>query len=173
MFRWVQFLFLFQRFSSNRCFMLGSTQCERTFMMEFTLETLKTCIVQSAILLFTDFTTENFWSRFQKFAVLTRISSQKSLWCIKVLIIKLQFYQKGSSRQTSLKNLLGGSFFSVKSRVYPCNFIKNGLHSEVFFHWFYKIAPSKISESFIWDFFAIPLLTKLQALNLQTGLLKI
>ena len=116
----------------QQCFTLGSTQCERTSMMEFTLEKLKTCIAQSVILLLADFTTENFWSRFQKFAVLKRISSQKCQWCIKILIIKLQFYQKGSSRQTLLKNLLGGSFFSVKSRLYPCSFIKNRLQVKGF-----------------------------------------
>ena len=38
--------------------------------------------------------------------------------------------------------------------------------SEFFFHLFYKIAPYKISESFVWDFYAIPLVTKLQAFNL-------
>ena len=102
-------------------------QCEGTCMMKFTLEKLKPYIIPSAILLFTDFTRDHFWSRFEKLAALKRTLSQKSLCCTRVLI-KLQFHQNGSSRQILLKNLLGGSFFSVKSRVYSCNFIKNGLH---------------------------------------------
>ena len=61
----------------------------------------------------------------------------------------------------------GWKLLFSKSKVYPCSFIKNELQLRGFlFHWFYKIAPSKISESFIWDFFAIPLLTKLQAFSL-------
>ena len=39
-------------------------------MMEFTLEKLKAFIVQSANLLITDFAIDNFWSMFQKLAVL-------------------------------------------------------------------------------------------------------
>ena len=39
--------------------------------------------------------------------------------------------------------------FPVKSRVYPCNFIENGVQLRGFRHWFYKIAPFKILESFI------------------------
>ena len=42
-------------------------------MIELTIAMLKAFIVQSAILLFTDFTTNNFWSRLQKLAVLKRI----------------------------------------------------------------------------------------------------
>ena len=41
--------------------------------MEFTLEELKACIVQNAILQFADFTTDNFWNRFEKLVVLKRI----------------------------------------------------------------------------------------------------
>ena len=37
--------------------------------MEFTLENLIAYIAQSAIPLYTDFTTDNFWSSFQKVAV--------------------------------------------------------------------------------------------------------
>ena len=142
-------------------------------MMEFTLEKLKTCILQSAVLLFKDFTIDNSRSRFQKLAVFKRISCQKSLWCIKVLIIKLQFYQNKISHQTLLKNLLRGTFFSVSLESILAISLKTDFSSEVFFHWFYKIALSKISESFMWDFFAISLLTKLQAFNLQTSLLKV
>ena len=50
---------------------------------------------------------------------------------------------------------------------------KTESNSEVFLHWFYMTALSKILESFKWDFFAIPLVTKLQAFNLLTSLLKI
>ena len=39
--------------------------------------------------------------------------------------------------------------FSVKSRVCPCNFSKNGIQFRGFSHWFYKITPFKISEIFI------------------------
>ena len=39
-------LFLFLRFSSGKCFILGSTHCKRTSMMEFTLEKLKNLIAQ-------------------------------------------------------------------------------------------------------------------------------
>ena len=74
-------LFLFLRFSSSRgfevFFTLEGTNCERTSMMKFTLEKLKTCIVQSAILVFTDFTSEHFWIRFQKFAVLKEYLDKK------------------------------------------------------------------------------------------------
>ena len=42
-------------------------------MMEFTLEKVKAYVVQSVILLFTDSTAGDFWSRFQKLAVLKRI----------------------------------------------------------------------------------------------------
>ena len=42
-------------------------------MIEFALEKLKAYIVQSAILLFADLTTNNFWSRFPILAVLKRM----------------------------------------------------------------------------------------------------
>ena len=63
----------------------------------------------------------------------------------------------------------------ISRKVYSLSFsisLKTDSSAEVFFQWFYKIAPSKISENFIWDFFAIPLLTKLQAFNLKTSFLK-
>ena len=63
-------------------------------MMEFTLEELKACIVQNAILQFTDFTTDNFWNRFEKLAVLKRICSQKSLWTNKVVSSKAAILPK-------------------------------------------------------------------------------
>ena len=62
--------------------------------------------------------------------------------------------------------------FSVNSRILAISF-KTDSSSFVFPHWFYKIVLSKISESFLWNFFAIFSLTKLQAFNLQTSLLKI
>ena len=39
--------------------------------------------------------------------------------------------------------------FSVKSRVCPCIFITNRIQFRGFPHWFYKITPFKISESFL------------------------
>ena len=156
-------MFLVLRFSSSRYFILGGTQCERTSMMEFNLAKLKACIVQNAILLLKDFITDKFWSMFWKLAVLKRIFWQKNLWVLE----KLQFYRKGSSRYKNLlKNLLGRSFLSIKFRAYPCSFIEKNSSSGVFSHRFYKIALPKISEIFLWDFFAIPLLTTLQAFNL-------
>ena len=44
--------------------------------------------------------------------------------------------------------------------------LKMDASSEFFFDWFYKIASSKISKSFIWDFFVFPLLRKFQSFNL-------
>ena len=66
-------LFLFLQFSSSRCFTLGSTRCERKSLMEFSLGKLKVYVIQSEMLLFTDFSADSFWSRFQKLAVLDRI----------------------------------------------------------------------------------------------------
>ena len=60
--------------SSSRCFILRRTHCKRTSMMDFTVKKFKNVIAQSAILLFTDLTTDRFWSRFQKLAVLKSIS---------------------------------------------------------------------------------------------------
>ena len=41
--------------------------------MDFTLEKLKAFTVQIAVLLFMDFTTDNFWRSFQKLAVVKGI----------------------------------------------------------------------------------------------------
>ena len=56
--------------------------------------------------------------------------------------------------------------FSVNSESIFAISLKADSSSMVFPHWFYKIAPSKILESFMRNFFAISLLTKLQAFNL-------
>ena len=109
----------------------------------------------------------------KKFAVLKRMSCQKGLWCIRVLIIKSQFYQKGSSRQTLLKNLLGGSFFSVKSRAYPCNFIKNGLQPRGFLPLVLQDSSFQIFGKFYMGLFCNSFTKKLHAFDLQTSSLKI
>ena len=136
-------LFLFLRFSSSICFTLWSTLCERTSVMELTLEKLKACIVKSAILLFT----ENIWSRFQQFAVLKRISSQKPMVFQSFNNNVTILLKRELTLDLAEKPLWWKLLFS-KSKVYPSNFIKNELQLRGF-HWFYKIAPSKISESFI------------------------
>ena len=119
-------LFLFLRFCSSICFTLWSTLCERTSVMEFTLEKLKTCIVKSAILLFTDFTTENISSRFQQFAVLKRISSQKPMVFQSFNNNVAILLKRELTLDLAEKPLWWKLLFS-KSKVYPSNFIKNEL----------------------------------------------
>ena len=57
-----------------------STQFKRLYPMEFDLVKLQACNVQTATLLYMDFTTYTFWSMFQKLTVFERIfSARKSM----------------------------------------------------------------------------------------------
>ena len=78
---------------------------------------------------------------FRKRAVLKEHFS-KSLWCSSVLIV-----------------FLGGNFFQWKcrSRVHPCDFIKDELHHRDYLAWLLQgISFFNISENFLRDITVIP-----------------
>ena len=79
-------------------------------MMEFALENFKAYIVQGAILLFTDFTTDNFWSRFPILVVLKIIFWQKMIYGIPGF--KYNFTKKGAHVRPHWKAFLVEAFLS-------------------------------------------------------------
>ena len=110
-------------FFSSRCFIFRSTQWKGFSMMEFILVKLQTSIVQTAITIYTDFTTYTFWSMSWKLAILKRVFWENRLAIGYQHLNEVAILPKeGAHVRTENSDV-----FSLSCRPRFCHFIKRGL----------------------------------------------